>query len=112
VNRPAILFRQVPVILRTHSTLFAIDTGFLVFQMRSLARGQLAASDAVANATLLVGLALVDVVVVCARRGCLGKHCRRRDAESGCKNCREKFHGILLFPGGRLFDHILAARST
>ena len=75
----AILFRQVPVILRAHTALFPVDTGFLVFQARGLARGQLAALDAVGNAILLIDLALVDVIVVCARRRCLGKHCRRRD---------------------------------
>jgi hypothetical protein len=32
VNNLAILFRQVPVILRTHTALFPVDSGFLVFQ--------------------------------------------------------------------------------
>src|SRR5882757_2264529 len=107
VNRLSILLCQVSVILRTHTALFPVDSGLLVFQARSFARGQLAAPDAVGNAALLAGLALVDVIVVCARRGCLGKHCRRRNEESGCKNCRENFHGILLFPGGWPFDHVL-----
>src|ERR1700760_1366811 len=97
MNGLPILFRQAPVVLRTHRALFTIDTGFLVFQVRGLTRGQLAAPDAVGDPSLLVALALVDVIVVCARRGCLGKHGRRRDAKSGCKNCRENFHGILLF---------------
>jgi hypothetical protein len=79
VNSLPILFRQVPVILRTHTALFPVDTGFLVFQARRLTRGQLAALDSVANASLLVGLALVDVIVVCARRRRLGEHRRRRD---------------------------------
>ena len=77
VNNLAILFRQVSVILRTHSALFPVDPGFLVLQVRGLSRGELAASDAVGDATLLVDLALVDVVVVGARR--LGEHRRRRE---------------------------------
>src|ERR1700677_3716693 len=94
----AILFCQVTVILRAHTPLFAVDAGFLVFQARGLTCGQLPVLDAVGNAVLLVDLALVDVIVMCARSGCgLSDHRRGRDDESRCKHSRDKFHGSLLF---------------
>jgi hypothetical protein len=72
VESGPILFRQVSVILRPHTALFPVDTGFLVFQVPSLPSRQLAAFDAIANAFLLRDLALVDVIVVCAGGRCLG----------------------------------------
>src|ERR1700734_2784393 len=93
----AILFCQVAVILRAHSALFLVDTGFLVFQARGLTCPQLAILDAVGDAVLLIDLALVDVIVVRARGGCgLGDHRRGRDDESRCKHSREKSHVSLL----------------
>src|SRR5271155_5851742 len=94
----AILFCQVTVILRAHTTLFLVDAGFLVFQVRSLTSGQLAVLDAVCDTVLLIDLALVDVIVMCARSGCsLGYHRCGRDNESRCKHSRDKSHGSLLF---------------
>jgi hypothetical protein len=112
VNDLPILFRQVSIILRAHTALFPVDTGFLVFQARRFACGQLPAPDAVANAILLIDLALVDVIVMCARCGCLGKHRCGRNEQSGCKNSRENFHGGSPFFWRLAFDHVLAARST
>jgi hypothetical protein len=112
VNGLPVLFRQVSIILRTHTALFPVDSGFLVFQARRFAGGQLPALDPVANAILLIDLALVNVVVMRARRGCLGKHRRGRNEQSGCKNSRENFHGGSPFFWRLAFAHFLAARST
>jgi hypothetical protein len=64
VNRPAILLRQVTVILRTHSALFLVDPGFLMLESRSLAGRDLTILNAVGDAILLGNLSLVDVVVM------------------------------------------------
>jgi hypothetical protein len=94
----AILFCQVTVILRAHTALFLIDAGFLVFQVRGLACGQLPVLDTVGDTVLLIDLALVDVIVMGARSGCgLGYHRRGRDDQSRCKHSRDKSHLSLLF---------------
>ena len=67
VDGLAILFCQVPIILRPHTALFLVDAGFLVFQAPGLACGEFSVLDAVCDPALLIGLALVNVIVMCAR---------------------------------------------
>ncbi len=67
MDGPGDLLCQVTVILRAHTPLFPVDPGFLVFQARGLACGQLPVLDAVGYAVLLIDFALVDVIVMCAR---------------------------------------------
>ena len=51
---------QMPVILRPHVPLFAIQPGFLRFQISRFSGSELAAFHAVGDALLLVILALLD----------------------------------------------------
>ena len=55
---------EMAIVLRAHATLFFVDTGLLMFQSRGFAGSELTALDALADALLLIDLALVDVVVV------------------------------------------------
>jgi hypothetical protein len=73
MQRCTILVRQVTIVLRTHTALFAIDPALLALQPARLPCSQLTAADTIANAPLLVALALVDVIVVSAWRRCLCK---------------------------------------
>lgn len=51
---------EVAVVLSAHSLLFFVDAGFLVLELCSFARGELAALYALSDAVLLVLFALVD----------------------------------------------------
>jgi len=63
-QRSPILFGQMTIVLRSHPTLFFVDAGFLMFEMRCLARRKLAAVDSLADAVLLVLFALINIAML------------------------------------------------
>src|ERR1700742_402213 len=63
----AFLLRQVTAVGCAVLAHFAIDTGFLIFQVTGFARRQLARADALSDASLLVAFTLVDAAICCVR---------------------------------------------
>ena len=88
VNRVAVLFCQMTVVLGAHPAFFLVDARFLVLKAGGLASSELSALHAVGDPVLLIDFALVDVLVIlagCRRggRGGLGEHGGWGEAE-GC----------------------------
>ena len=60
IQRGAVGRGEMSIVELAHVMLFVIYSGFLLFKIVSLAGGELAAFYAIANAVLLVFLALID----------------------------------------------------
>jgi hypothetical protein len=87
VQGAPIRLSETTIVLGAHAALFLVDTSLLMLEVRGFTGSELAALDALRDAGLLVGLALVDVVIVLARgrgrRRCLCKDGDRGKNESG-----------------------------
>ena len=60
---------EMAVVLGAHASLFLVNAGFLVLEVRGFAGGELAALDALSDAILLIVFALVESSCeVCAER--------------------------------------------
>ena len=91
IQNAAIPHRQAAVVARAHEAHLAMDASLLPLEAHGLMRIEAAAANAVADASLLVELALADGLPLGRRCGCL---C---DGEGGrCNECRRKTNFMIL----------------